>query len=112
MSSRRNWDSPTPSLASECAPPPVTKGGRAHSPAGEGLGESQFHQFRRLEKKLGTLQSAYSVVDTRENENFTASRNPADWRFKTGPAARLCMIHAALNSENFYFFFPPDRIPY
>ena len=34
---RRNWDSPTPSLASECAPPPETKGG---GPAGEGLGES------------------------------------------------------------------------
>jgi hypothetical protein len=49
MSHRRNWDSPTPSLASECAPPPGTKGGGAHSPAGEGLGESQF---RRLEKSL------------------------------------------------------------
>ncbi len=47
---RRNWDSPNPSLASEC-PSPRTGGG-AHSPAGEGLGESQF---RRLEKKLSTL---------------------------------------------------------
>jgi hypothetical protein len=27
MSPRRSWDSPTPSLASECAPPPGTKGG-------------------------------------------------------------------------------------
>ncbi len=54
MSTRWNWDSPTPSLASECAPPPGTKVGRGggHSPAGEGLGESQF---RRLEKKLSTL---------------------------------------------------------
>ncbi len=53
MSPRRNWDSHTPSLASECAPPPGTKdGGLAHSPADEGLGESQF---RRLEKKLITL---------------------------------------------------------
>jgi hypothetical protein len=46
---------PTPSLASECAPPPRTGmggGGLAHSPAGEGLGE---FQFRRLEKKLSTL---------------------------------------------------------
>jgi hypothetical protein len=52
MSSRRNWDSPTPSLASECSPPPGTKGGGgAHSPAGEGLGESQL---RRLEKRLST----------------------------------------------------------
>ncbi len=39
---------PTP-LSSECAPENV---GGAHSPAGEGLGKSQY---RRLEKKLGTL---------------------------------------------------------
>ncbi len=26
MSPRQNWDSPNPSLASECAPPPGTKG--------------------------------------------------------------------------------------
>jgi hypothetical protein len=56
MSPRRNWDSPTPSLASECAAPhPGTKGG-AHSPMGEGLGESQF---RRLEKKLSTLPTLW-----------------------------------------------------
>jgi hypothetical protein len=47
MSPRRNWDSPTPYLARECAP--GTKGWGAFSPAGEGLGESQF---RRLEKSL------------------------------------------------------------
>ncbi len=49
MSPRRNWDFPTPFLASECAPPPEPKGGGEHSPAGEGWGESQF---RRLEKGL------------------------------------------------------------
>jgi hypothetical protein len=38
MSPRRNWDSPNPSLASECAPPPQNRGGGAHSPAGEGWG--------------------------------------------------------------------------
>ncbi len=42
MSPRRNWDSPTPSIASECAPPPNPGGGG-------GVGESQF---RRLEKSL------------------------------------------------------------
>jgi hypothetical protein len=52
MSPRRNWDSSYSSLASECAPPPRIRGGGTHSPAGEGLGESQF---RRLEKKLSTL---------------------------------------------------------
>ncbi len=45
----RNWDSPNPSLASECAPQPSTGGGGAQSPASEGLGKSQF---RRLEKSL------------------------------------------------------------
>ena len=48
MSPRRNWESPTPSGTNEYAPPPGTKEG-AHSPAGEGLVESQF---RRLEKSL------------------------------------------------------------
>jgi hypothetical protein len=57
-SPRRNWDSPTPSLSSECAPPPGTKGGD-HLPAGEGLGESQF---RRLEKKLSTLPTLCADV--------------------------------------------------
>jgi hypothetical protein len=36
MSPRRNWDSPTPSPASECAPPWNQRGGGARSPAGEG----------------------------------------------------------------------------
>jgi hypothetical protein len=40
------------SPASMSPPPPPEPGGRAHSPAGEGLGESQF---RRLEKRLSTL---------------------------------------------------------
>jgi hypothetical protein len=56
MSARQDWDSPNPSLASECAPPARAGGGGAHSPAGEGLGESQF---RRLEKKLSTLPSLW-----------------------------------------------------
>jgi hypothetical protein len=57
MSTRRNWDSPNPSLASECVPPPKTGGGGAIWLAGEGLGESQFG---RLEKKLSTLPTLRS----------------------------------------------------
>ncbi len=50
MSPRWNWDSPTPLAASECALPPVPKGGGgAHSPVAKGVGESQF---QRLEKRL------------------------------------------------------------
>jgi hypothetical protein len=54
LSPRPNWDSPTPSLASECVPPPEQKGGGTHSHADEGLGESQFG---RLEKKPRTLST-------------------------------------------------------
>ncbi len=54
VSPRQNWDPPTPlpqaSVTSEL--PPESKGGGTHSPAGEGVGESQF---RRLEKMLSTL---------------------------------------------------------
>jgi hypothetical protein len=66
MSPCRNWDSPTPSPACESAPPPGTKGeaGRAHSPAGEGLGESQF---RRLEKKLRSLPTQWRLRSTIRN---------------------------------------------
>ncbi len=59
MSLRRNRDSPNPSLASECAlctAPQNRGGGGAHSPAGEGLGESHF---RRLKKKLSTLPTLW-----------------------------------------------------
>ncbi len=52
MFPRRNWYSPNPSPASECALPPGPKGRGAHSPAAKGVGESQF---RPLEKKLSTL---------------------------------------------------------
>jgi hypothetical protein len=45
FSSRRNWDSPYPSPAGECAPPPLFWGeGTTHSVAREGLGESQFRR--------------------------------------------------------------------
>jgi hypothetical protein len=52
MSTGWNWDSPNPFLASECAPPPWTKGWGPNSRAGEGLGESQL---QRQEKNLSTL---------------------------------------------------------
>jgi hypothetical protein len=40
FSSRRNWNSPTPLTAGDCAPDPLFRGGGAHSLAGEGLGDS------------------------------------------------------------------------
>jgi hypothetical protein len=51
---------PTPlSLASEPLPPEPKGGGGSYSPAGEGLGESQF---RRLEEKLSTLPTLWFAV--------------------------------------------------
>jgi hypothetical protein len=49
MSPRRNWDSPNPSLASECAPPhhDLGGGGGAHSPEGEGLGDPNSDDLRK-----------------------------------------------------------------
>jgi hypothetical protein len=44
FSCRWNWDSPTPLAAGECAPPPFGPGGRAHSLAAKGVGESQFQR--------------------------------------------------------------------
>ncbi len=56
MSPRRNWDSPNPSPASECAlSPPRTNGG-AH-----GYGDGRV-PIRRLEKKLTTLPALCSIV--------------------------------------------------
>ncbi len=52
---------PNPSHASECALPPRSKGGRAHSPAAKGVEESQF---RRLEKKISTLPTLWSYLCT------------------------------------------------
>jgi hypothetical protein len=47
MSPRRNWDSPTPSLASECAPIPGTKRWGAHSPVQVGVGSPNSDDWRK-----------------------------------------------------------------
>ncbi len=52
MSPRWNWEPPPPPLQEASLPIPPEPGGVAHSPACEGVGESQF---RWLEKNLCTL---------------------------------------------------------
>jgi hypothetical protein len=69
MSPRWNWDSPTSSLASECAPPPGTKGGGAYSHAGEGLGSHNSDDWRKslalcllCENRYGANYSRYLLI--------------------------------------------------
>jgi hypothetical protein len=57
MSPRRNWDSPNPFAAGECALPPGPKGGGAHPPAPKGVGGTGGVPIPTLEKKLSTLPS-------------------------------------------------------
>jgi hypothetical protein len=81
---RWNWDSPK----RVCPSPRNQRGGGAHSPAGEGLGESQF---RRLEKKLSTLHTLW----------FTVSFDVTD-------SLRGCVIHRnSLTHTNQYCRKPP-----
>jgi hypothetical protein len=61
---------PPISPASVPLPPEPKRGGGAHSPAGEGLGE---FQFRRLEKKLRTLPTLCSIVYPNQED---VSSNP------------------------------------
>jgi hypothetical protein len=60
MSPRRNWDSPNPSLASECAPPHGTKEGGTLACGGGGGG----YQFGRLEKKPSTLSTQWAALSS------------------------------------------------
>ncbi len=47
MSPRRNWDSPTPSLVSECASPPGIKGGGHTRMRVRGWGSPNFNDWRK-----------------------------------------------------------------
>ncbi len=57
MSPRQNIGVSQPLSRQRVCPCSQNRGGGAHSPAGEGLGDSQF---RRLEKKLSTLPTLWS----------------------------------------------------
>jgi hypothetical protein len=71
MFPRRNWDSPNPSLASECAPPPGTTGEGAHSPAGEGVGRVSIPTTG---EKLGTLPILCGPHRGFQREGFVGGR--------------------------------------
>jgi len=63
FSSRRNWDSPNPSPAGECTPPPWSIGGRAHSLARKGVGRVPIPTRER------TLWYSLCAVHTRWKVN-------------------------------------------
>ncbi len=54
MSPRRNWDSPNPSPASECAPPPGLKGGGGHTRL-RLRGQGSPNSISTTENKLSAL---------------------------------------------------------
>jgi hypothetical protein len=58
---------PPPLSPASVALPPEPKGEGAHSPASEGLGESQF---RRLEEKLSTLHTLWAKDNYSSFSNF------------------------------------------
>jgi hypothetical protein len=72
FSSRWNWDSPTPLVAGECAPPPIGRGGKALSLAAKGVGESQF---QRGDIHCGALYIyKYFVYATDETQSTKAKQ--------------------------------------
>jgi hypothetical protein len=81
---RRNWDSSTPSLASECAPPPGTKGGGEGTLAcGWGVRESKFRGLEK-KKKHSILPTLCCVVTTNSSTPTCDSPDPL-----TGPTFRV-----------------------
>jgi hypothetical protein len=93
MFSRRNWDSPNPSLASECAPPPRTGGEGGTLACGWGVGgvlipttgEKAYH-------------SAYSVMVGYRKREKSMVKNWERSR-KHLPAEHLRFISVCLNME-------------
>jgi hypothetical protein len=81
MSPRRNWDSPTPPSASECAPPEPKGGGGGHTH----LRESQFRRCLLLCNQLFLLKQ------TLKGKNVIIiiyrSRNRGKNKSKTSPLA-------------------------
>ncbi len=64
---------PTPLSPASVPLPPEAGGG--HSPAGEGLGESQF---RRLEKKLSTLPTLWHRIWTKALDIYDSRKKHRD----------------------------------
>jgi hypothetical protein len=67
LSPRWNWDTPTPSPASDRVPPsPRTKGG-THSPAGEGVGGSLFARHEKAQRSVYSVGFKLKILDKENN---------------------------------------------
>jgi hypothetical protein len=87
MSPSRNWDSPTPLTASECALPPGPKGGGAYSPAAKGVGEFQFRRWRKS-LALCLLCGLLLLISSR-NQRFASTNRGEQYCI-------LCMVGLAM----------------
>ncbi len=86
LSPRRNWPPPPLPPASLYPPPPMSqKRGVTHSPAGEGMGESQF---RRLEKSLALCLLCTSAHTGRQNTVGYFFTHFAGWLDKESSVVR------------------------
>jgi hypothetical protein len=119
MSLHRNWDSPTPSLASECAPPPGTKwGGEGHTRLRvRGVGKSQF---QRRDKKPSSLSTCTLCTGVSEGKlwwiltldfhlyAYMCSGGGGGWR---GEAAQYCTNSESLCSVHMAPGVSPTQCP-
>jgi hypothetical protein len=98
MSPRRNWESPDPSLASECAPPPGTKE-REHSRV-RGWGSPNSDDWRKALCLLcATLQLEERDSDARDVSGVKTPLFLAI-RAKHLPAIRLLIgTHLSIHSK-------------
>jgi hypothetical protein len=75
MSPRRNWDSPTPFLASECAPPPPDQRvGGYNRLSVRGWGSANSYDWRKSPALCGVDIECVSLINDREKLVRTDSR--------------------------------------
>jgi hypothetical protein len=96
MSPPRNWDSPTPLSPASVPIPPELKGGGAHSPAGEGLVESQF---RRLEKSLALCLLCGSIPAYSDNVESGGRQMEQRWKKVLKTKNLKCVIFAYIFAQ-------------
>ncbi len=75
-------------------PPPGPKGGGAHSPSAKGVRESQF---RRLEKKLGTLPTL--CINSSQSPMLLGGFSPAERMYTKRPTIVFFLVPRNLSNH-------------